>query len=118
MLNAGFYPFWFWNDLLCEDEIRWQIDAMAQEGLKGFLIHSRQGLRTPYMSDAFMSMVESAVEQAQRHGMTVHLYDEYPYPSGVAGGEVVAGQPRFYATRLGHESFDVEGGYVKRVLPE
>jgi hypothetical protein len=40
----GFYPFWFWNDALTADEIRWQVAQMAAQGVKGFFIHPRQGV--------------------------------------------------------------------------
>ncbi|MBT3289136.1 MAG: hypothetical protein HN380_17455, partial [Victivallales bacterium] len=113
----GFHPFWFWNDRLSADEIRWQIQEMAQAGVRGFYIHSRQGLDQPYLSDAFMDLVEVAFDEARRHGMAPHLYDEYPYPSGVAGGEVVLGRPEFQATRLAQSSFDVDGGPLQRSLP-
>lgn len=120
MLNpmpSGFYPFWFWNDRLVEAEIRRQVGEMAAQGIKGFFIHSRQGLGQPYLSDAFFQMVAVAVDAAERHGLTAHLYDEYPYPSGVAGGEVVLGNPEFYATALAQKTFDVSGGTVLLSLP-
>ena len=97
-LPIGFYPFWFWNDGLSADEIRWQVSQMAQQGVRRVFVHSRQGLEQPYMSTAFLDLVEVAVEAAEQHGMWVHLYDEYPYPSGVAGGSVVMGNPQYYAT--------------------
>ncbi len=96
----GFYPFWFWNDRLAADEIRWQVGQMAAQGLRGFFIHPRQGMGQPYLSDAFFDMVAAALDAAERHGLLVHLYDEYPYPSGVAGGEVTEGNPHFQATAL------------------
>jgi nitrogen regulatory protein PII-like uncharacterized protein len=65
MLNMGFYPFWFWNGVMRKDEIRRQIDLMAAAGVRGFFIHSRQGLSTPYLSERFMDMVETAVDHAQ-----------------------------------------------------
>lgn len=114
---AGFYPFWFWNDTLSADEVRWQVAEMADKGVRGFYIHSRQGLGQPYLSEAFFEMVDVAVEAAEEHGLTVHLYDEYPYPSGVAGGEVILGRPRYYATRLVQESYVIEGGQVRLELP-
>ncbi len=116
-VTPGFYPFWFWNDNLTADEIRRQIDQMAQQGVRGFFIHPRQGLRQPYLSEAFFDMVAVAVEQAQKHDMQVHLYDEYPYPSGPAGGEVVVGNPQFCATELVQETYDVQGGQVRLSLP-
>jgi hypothetical protein len=33
-LSPGFYPFWFWNDALTADEIRWQIEQMVAQGAK------------------------------------------------------------------------------------
>ncbi|MDQ2798822.1 MAG: hypothetical protein M3Y13_04160 [Armatimonadota bacterium] len=116
-LPSGFYPFWFWNDRLDEAEIRWQVGEMAAQGIKGFFIHSRQGLGQPYLSDTFFQMVAVAIDAAEQHGLTAHLYDEYPYPSGVAGGEVVLGSPEFYATALVQKTFDVSGGPLSLSLP-
>ena len=90
---------------------------MAAQGIKGFYIHPRQGLELPYLSEAFMEMVEVALEEAERHGLTVHLYDEYPYPSGVAGGGVILGQPQYLATRLVQRSWDLPPGPVRLTLP-
>ena len=39
----------------------------------------------------------------------MHLYDELPYPSGPAGGEVLLGNPQFYATELVQKAINVEG---------
>jgi hypothetical protein len=116
-LSTGFYPFWFWNDALTADEIRWQVKQMADQGVKGFFIHPRQGLQQPYLSASFFEMVDCVLSAAREHGLVVHLYDEYPYPSGIAGGEVVLGCPQYYATELLHESHLVEGGHVRLALP-
>jgi len=116
-IEPGLYPFWFWNGDLEENEIRWQIDEMAAKGIKGFFIHSRQGLRRPYLSESFFAMVKAAVQQARKNKMGVHLYDEYPYPSGIAGGEVTLGNPQFYATHLVQKTYDVEGGSIRIELP-
>ena len=113
----GFYPFWFWNDRLSADEICWQVAEMAAQGIRGFFIHPRQGLQQPYLSDAFFAMVAVAIDAAERHGLLVHLYDEYPYPSGVAGGEVTEGNPHFQATALVQRVIDLPGGAVRQVLP-
>lgn len=116
-LLVGFYPFWFWNDRLSGDEIRWQVHEMAAKGVRGFFIHSRQGLGQPYLSEAFFEMVGVALEAARDEGLVVHLYDEYPYPSGIAGGEVILGNPQFRATRLVQRSYDLPGGPVRLDLP-
>ena len=116
-LPTGFYPFWFWNDRLSADEISWQIAQMAAQGVRGFFIHSRQGLQQPYLSQAFFDMVDVAVAAAKEHGLVVHLYDEYPYPSGVAGGQVTLGQPQYHATELVQRTCDATGGPVRLELP-
>ncbi|MCX7670915.1 MAG: glycosyl hydrolase, partial [Anaerolineae bacterium] len=116
-LSTGFYPFWFWNDRLTADEIRWQVAEMARQGVRGFFIHPRQGLGQPYLSEAFFAMVDVAVAAAEEHGLIVHLYDEYPYPSGVAGGLVTLGQPEYHATELILRVYDVPGGSVRIELP-
>ena len=116
-LPTGFYPFWFWNDRLSAEEIRWQVAEMARQGVRGFFIHPRQGLGQPYLSEAFFAMVDVAVAAAEEHGLIVHLYDEYPYPSGVAGGLVILGRPEFHATELIQRAYDVPGGPTRIELP-
>lgn len=116
-LAYGFYPFWFWNDRLSKDEVRRQVNEMAAQGVRGFFIHSRQGLEQPYLSKSFMDMVTVAIEAAEEHDMFVHLYDEYPYPSGVAGGQVVLGKAQYQATRLVQRTYDVAGGSLRLQLP-
>lgn len=116
-LGPGLYPFWFWNGDLNEKEIRWQIDEMAAKGVRGFFLHSRQGLKRPYLSETFFKMVQAAIEHARKHKMVVHLYDEYPYPSGIAGGEVTLGNPHFHATSLAQKTYEAAGGPVRIELP-
>lgn len=66
---------------------------MADKGVGGFFICARQGLEVPYLSKAWFERVEVAIQAAAAHGLEVWLYDEYPYPSGVAGGEVTLQHP-------------------------
>ncbi|MBD3184987.1 hypothetical protein GF312_22075 [Candidatus Poribacteria bacterium] len=117
IIDYGMYPFWFWNGELSKEEIEWQIKEMADKGIKGFFIHSRQGLKQPYLSESFFQMVQVAVETAEKYGLIVHLYDEYPYPSGIAGGEVTLGNPQYHSTRLVQQTFDFPGGHIRKALP-
>jgi len=117
-LPTGFYPFWFWNDTITRDEIRWQVAEMAAQGIRGFFIHCRQGLKDPpYLSAQFMDRVGDALQAAEAHGLALHLYDEYPYPSAAAGGLVPLGQPQFQATELLQTSYDLDGGPARLDLP-
>ena len=64
-------------------------------------------MRVPYMSHRFLELVDHARRETRRLGMTVHLYDEFPYPSGVAGGRVTLGDPQYCATRLVQCSYEL-----------
>ena len=90
-MKIGFYPFWFWNDEITEEEILWQLKEMSLQGVKGFFIHPRQGLKQPYLSESYFRMVDVAIKEAEKLGLEVNLYDEFPYPSGAAGGECILG---------------------------
>src|SRR5579884_2828483 len=102
-------PFWFWNDDMEVEEIGRQIKEMAEKGVGGFFICARQGLKTPYLSDEWFRYVEVAVRVAQECGMEVWLYDEYPYPSGMSGGEVTLEHPEARHRQLLHRSLVIDG---------
>ncbi len=88
-------PFWFWNGDLEESEIKRQIAEMHGKGIHGFVIHARIGLSREigYMTPKWLSLVRVALEEAERRGMMVYLYDEGMYPSGSAHGRVTEGRP-------------------------
>lgn len=106
----GIHPFWFWNGDMDDAEIVRQIGEMADKGVGGFFICPRQGLKVPYLSTAWFQKVRLAVEQAAAFGLEVWLYDEYPYPSGIAGGEVVLEHPDAKHCTLVHRTARVAGG--------
>ncbi|OAS88034.1 glycosyl hydrolase [Metabacillus litoralis] len=93
-------PFWFWNDSLTKEEIIRQINDFYDKGVMGFVLHPRIGIpeEIVYLSDYFMELVQTAVEEAKQLGMLVILYDEAMYPSGSAKGLVVKDNPE-YASR-------------------
>ncbi len=116
-MDWGFYPLWFWNGNMTEAEIRWQVGEMAAGGFKGFFIHPRQGLRQPYLSGAYFFLVAAAVDEAKRLGLSVHIGDEYPYPSGAAGGMVALGEPQLAATQLVQTRHETGGRHLVLPLP-
>ncbi|GLV54633.1 hypothetical protein KDH_14800 [Dictyobacter sp. S3.2.2.5] len=102
-------PFWFWNDAMEEEEIIQQIKEMAEKGVGGFFICARQGLEVAYLSEQWFQRVAVAVEAARRYGLHTWLYDEYPYPSGMSGGEVTLEHPDARHRQLLHQSLIIEG---------
>lgn len=92
-------PFWAFNDKLEEDELRFQIKSMKEQGMGGFFIHSREGLETEYLSEDWMKAVEVSIDEAHRQGMEVWIYDEDKWPSGSAGGLVSHKNPKEYSAK-------------------
>ncbi|MCM3785841.1 hypothetical protein M3231_23005 [Neobacillus mesonae] len=112
------HPFWFWNGEMAEEQISFQISEMAKQGVGGFFICARQGLTIPYLSQAWFEKVKYAVSEAKKYGLHVWLYDEYPYPSGMAGGEVTLEMPEAKQRTLEHYSRQVShGNKVSWTLP-
>lgn len=85
--------FWFLNHELRADELRRQIGEMADKGFGGFMLHGRDGLRTPYLSPEWESAIGIAIAEAKTRGLHAWLYDENNYPSGIAGGKLVEKYP-------------------------
>ena len=102
-------PFWFWNGDMNDEEIKHQIIEMKEKGLGGFFICARQGLKIPYMSKAWLKKVKFACDEAKKQGLEAWLYDEYPYPSGMAGGEILQKHPEAEHYILKHHVFEVDG---------
>jgi len=109
-IGYGFKPFWFWNGDMRDAEIVRQIEEMAAQGVDGFFIHPRQGLEIGYLSDEWFAKVRVAIDTAKRLDMEVWLYDEYTYPSGVAGGRVQLERPELAARTLEIFVDDIPGG--------
>jgi hypothetical protein len=99
-LNFGLCPFWFWNGNMEDEAIQKQIRLMHEAGVGGFMIQARQGLTVPYLSRQWFKKVALAVAAAKQWGLDVWICDEYPYPSGNAGGQVLLEHPEYAATEL------------------
>ena len=93
-------PFWSWNERLVPERLCRQIRQMYEAGMGGFFMHSRYGLKTAYLSDAWFECVTACVEQARALGMKAYLYDEDRWPSGAAGGLVTRDRAEFGAHLL------------------
>ena len=81
-------PFWSWNDKLEKGELCRQIELMKKNGIEGFFMHARGGLKTEYMSEEWFEMIEACLDKADELGMQAWAYDENGWPSGFADGRV------------------------------
>ena len=79
-------PFWSWNDELDPEILRQQIGWMQENGIGGFFMHARGGLKTTYLEEKWMQCIEACCDEAKRRGMDAWSYDENGWPSGFAGG--------------------------------
>jgi hypothetical protein len=81
-------PFWSWNDDLQEDELRRQIIEMKEKGFGGYFMHSRPGLKIPYLKERWMELIDFAIKEGVKVGLEPWLYDEDKWPSGFGSGEI------------------------------
>lgn len=91
-------PFWSWNNKLSEDKLRIQIQEMKKQGLGGFFMHARVGLKTPYMQEEWFQCVKSCIEEAKKCDIAPWGYDENGYPSGIADGAVCRASEDYRST--------------------
>ncbi len=83
-------PFWSWNSELEIKDLTKQIHQMYEQGIGGFFMHSRGGLKDEYLGDKFMKAIKGCVAEAKNLGMKAWLYDEDRFPSGSGAGMVTA----------------------------
>lgn len=69
------------------------LDAFVEAGYQGVCLHPRDGLLVPYASVPYWERIDRIVGLARERGLDIWFYDEFPYPSGCAGGIVPARFP-------------------------
>ncbi len=103
-------PFWFWNGPLDPNAMREQIRMMADKGVHAAMPHPRFGMdRRLYLEEPFWQAMDATIDEAQKTGSSIWLYDEYNWPSGGAGGRVTDGHPEFYPRGLDYAFVECEG---------
>ena len=88
-------PFWSWNEVMEPLEVKRQIREMKNAGWGGAFVHSRVGLVTEYLGPEWFRAVDATIEECQKQGMLVWLYDEDKWPSGFSGGTVPLANPDY-----------------------
>ncbi len=84
---------WFWNSRLEDREIRRQIREFRQRRIYEFFVHTMYGLEVEYLSETFFEKIAVALDEAQKNGMKLWIYDEYGWPSGPVGGRLLKEHP-------------------------
>ena len=78
-------PYWYWNDDLREEEIVRQLDEMKRQHVLEPALMPGAGLLVPYLSPAYFEAYRFALKEVRRRGMRLWIYDDYNWPSGMAG---------------------------------
>ncbi len=87
--------FWFWNADMNEQRMTEVVSEMAKNGIREFLIHPVHGMTVPYLSDDYFHRYRFALGLAKQYGLGVWVYDEFGWPSGVAGGLLLRNHPEY-----------------------
>lgn len=73
-----------------EEECRALVKAVNDVGFDQIILYPSTGLEYEYLGEDFFRMVGSFVDETDRRGMKMWLYDEFNWPSGTARGRVPA----------------------------
>ncbi len=114
--KPGLVYFWFLNDACADARLDAMIEAFAAGGVSAVVLHPRCGLLLPYGGADWFRMIRRVGERCAERGLQVWLYDEDPYPSGAAGGWLLAEQPGLEARAIERQVFEPppgEGGLFR-----
>ncbi len=89
-------PWWAWSDRMNKAEMRRQLRLMKRSGIRQFFIYASYGLMHPvFLSDDWWDYVGFTIEECEKLGMHVWIYDDIAWPSGTAAGHVLREHPEF-----------------------
>ena len=101
-------PFWSWNDDLDPEELRRQIRQMKKNGMGGFFMHARGGLKTEYLGEKWFDCIRACIDESKKQDMNAWSYDENGWPSGFAGMKLLEDEKNHehYLERKITDAFD------------
>lgn len=117
----GLAPLLYWNDDLSEREIYTQLQMLKGKHIHEFMIFPMAGLTIPYLSEEYFDKFRFTVKIAGKMGMKVWIYDDFAWPSGLAGGIINEQFPEFLmkVCRFFHYNIQTEQSRnVKIELPK
>lgn len=106
-MELTFLSFWAINAPLDVQALNRQMDELRELGMDGVVFHPRYYPGKPaYLSQAYMDALSGVILHAKATGMDFWIYDEDGWPSGTAGGQVMAQWPHL-RIRMLHEDLTV-----------
>jgi hypothetical protein len=112
-------PLFRLNDKVDRNELSWQFQELKSQGVGGAFILPESmpypffpwkdaGMPYKYLSPEYFQVAREFAEEAKRAGVDLWVYDEVDWPSGVAGGEVVA-NPAYQSKVIKEAVSDYDG---------
>jgi hypothetical protein len=108
------HAMWNFNlTTLNEKDVISGIEEMARLNYGGFFIEAggrpQPGQGVAFLSDEYFRFYKLAIEQAKKQGLEMILYDDYAFPTGTVGGQMLAQHPEYVAKSLNMAEKDVAG---------
>src|SRR5215472_5478502 len=89
---------------LNEKDIVNGIQEMAKLNYGGFFIEAggrpQPGHGVTFLSDEYFRYYRLAIDEAKKQGLEMILYDDYAFPTGTVGGQMLANHPDLVAKSL------------------
>ncbi len=98
--KTGLVYFWVINDGTDRDRLTRMADQFQAAGIAAVVLHPRSGLLVPYGSRDWFELIRWLIDLCHARDIQIWLYDEDPFPSGNAGGLVVADHPEYIAREI------------------
>lgn len=112
-------PFWHINGEMTESGILEQMKEAKDVNFSGLAILPVHSTQPEFLSEAYFKKYSFLLENAQKLGMQVILYDDTGFPSGTAGGRIERDYPQYLRKSLEKIEYDVSGlPYWKSKVPE
>ena len=103
-------PFWHINGKLTKDGITKQIsEAIQDSGFGGVAVLPVTKIEPAYLSEEYFVHYKEILQLTEQMGGQVILYDDIDFPSGTAGGKLIALHPEDGGKRLDKSEVEVEG---------
>jgi len=93
-------PWLAWTGDLDWPVLRGQLADMLDKGIREFFLFPIYGMELPYMSAVYWERVGETLAFCRDNGMKCWIYDEYNWPSGICGGQVLRDHPEARARLL------------------
>ncbi|MBQ3048448.1 MAG: hypothetical protein IJC94_00680, partial [Oscillospiraceae bacterium] len=92
---------WAWADTIKPEDLVYQMHEFKKMGIEEVYAEPVWSLDVDdYLSDFFMDMIALVSDTADELGIKFSIYDEYSWPSTVAGGKVIEDAPELRGSYL------------------